>query len=137
CDLCGCQRTAVVCTAFYVPPVAWTRPMACEATAAGVRGRGRYCTGWLLDAALATRGSLLMRQWSAACGRPACDCRLMRLSPTRDQPSARPGPSVVWLPLLHVRTLGAAAGRWICQNATRLLHLFHDAQQPSRSFANK
>ncbi|RWW10002.1 hypothetical protein GW17_00026478 [Ensete ventricosum] len=85
---------------FYVPLVAWTRPMACEAAAAGVRGRGRYCMGWLLDAALATRGSLLMRQWSAACGRPSCDCRLMRLSPTRDRPiqkkSERDG-GTLWL----------------------------------------
>ncbi|RWV79255.1 hypothetical protein GW17_00059647 [Ensete ventricosum] len=79
------------------------RPLACEAAVAGVRGRhlrGRYCTWWPLDTTPAARDCLLMWLWSAACGGPVCDRRLMLLPPTRDRPSARPGSSVAWPMLL-------------------------------------
>ncbi|RRT58809.1 hypothetical protein B296_00018613 [Ensete ventricosum] len=86
------------------------RSLACEAVTADVRGHKRYCMRWPLDATPAARGCLWIRLRSATCGRPTCDRRLMWLPPTRDRPSARPGPSAVWPPLLHVRTLGAIAG---------------------------
>ncbi|RZS17130.1 hypothetical protein BHM03_00049245 [Ensete ventricosum] len=109
------------------------------AAATGVRGRNlhkRYCTRWPHDAAPISRDCHLMRLRSIVYGRPACGRRLMRLPPTRDQPK----PSVALLTAAdlcaHAAQCSAAADR-SDQNPARLLHLFHGAQKPLRSFTSK
>ncbi|RRT74559.1 hypothetical protein B296_00013921 [Ensete ventricosum] len=63
-------------------------------SARGRHLRDLFCTRLPLDAAAVSR------LWQAR----------VRLPPTRDRPSARPGSSVAWPTLLPVHTLSAAAG---------------------------